>query len=136
MSPRPATRVVSVVALMVIAFFVAACEEEGGDVVAPGGRLTDPSTVPTATPWPEPPEPLFLEEASPAPPPSQETEEGTPEAGTCGETYIVQLGDTPSSIAEKCGVDVDDLMALNGIDDPTSLQVGQELKIPQGGQSP
>ena len=50
--------------------------------------------------------------------------------GECGETYTVEAGDSPFSIAEKCGVDVNDLQNLNDIDDPTSLRVGQELKLP------
>jgi LysM repeat protein len=44
--------------------------------------------------------------------------------------YIVQEGDYPSSIAEKLGISVEDLMEANGITDPTSLKVGQELIIP------
>ena len=50
--------------------------------------------------------------------------------GVCGETYTVEAGDSPFSIAEKCGVDVNDLQELNDIDDPTNLKVGQELKMP------
>ncbi len=50
--------------------------------------------------------------------------------GVCGETYTVEAGDSPFSIAEKCGVDVDDLQELNDIDDPRNLKVGQELKMP------
>jgi len=44
---------------------------------------------------------------------------------------VVQEGDAPFSIAEQCGVSVDDLLQLNSITDPTSLFVGQELQIPQ-----
>ncbi len=61
--------------------------------------------------------------------------EGTPTA--CGETYTVESGDSPFAIAEKCGVDpgdaadwADELLELNGIDDPTTLKVGQELDLP------
>ena len=50
--------------------------------------------------------------------------------GECGETYTVEAGDSPFSIAEKCGVDVNDLQELNDIDDPRNLKVGQELKMP------
>ena len=63
----------------------------------------------------------------------QPTPTPTPTAaavGECGETYTVEAGDSPFSIAEKCGVDVNDLQDLNDIDDPTSLRVGQELKLP------
>ncbi|MFQ5880273.1 MAG: LysM peptidoglycan-binding domain-containing protein [Dehalococcoidia bacterium] len=57
----------------------------------------------------------------------------TPAAGgteECGDTYTVQPGDSPSRIAQKCGVDVNELMDLNGITDPRRLFVGQELQIP------
>ncbi|MEW5941900.1 MAG: LysM peptidoglycan-binding domain-containing protein [Chloroflexota bacterium] len=47
-----------------------------------------------------------------------------------GAIYIVQPGDTLSSIAERFGVTVDDLMAANGIVNPNLLAVGQRLIIP------
>jgi len=47
--------------------------------------------------------------------------------------YVVQEGDTLGAIAIRFGVTVEDLQAANGIDDPTKLQIGQELLIPVGG---
>ena len=44
--------------------------------------------------------------------------------------YIVQAGDTLAQIANRLGVRIDDLITLNGIQDPDVLQIGQELKIP------
>ncbi|MGQ9503025.1 MAG: LysM peptidoglycan-binding domain-containing protein [Anaerolineae bacterium] len=45
--------------------------------------------------------------------------------------YVVQPGDTLSAIAyNRCGCDVEELMALNQISDATLLQVGQRLRIP------
>ena len=45
--------------------------------------------------------------------------------------YVVQPGDTLSAIAyERCGCDVEELMALNQISDATLLQIGQRLRIP------
>ena len=46
--------------------------------------------------------------------------------------HIVQSGDTLLGIALDYGVDMDALQALNGIANPQSLQVGQELVIPTG----
>ena len=119
---------------------VAACGGDG-DGPPPPGNLTDPGSVPTATPWANPPEAIILEpdiltptsqdegEANGDGDGEQNGDQVTP--GECGDTYTVQSGDVPYTIAETCGVDVTDLLEFNGIDDPTSLHVGQELKIPQ-----
>ncbi len=121
---------------------VAACGGDG-DGLPPPGNLTDPDTVPTATPWTNPPEPVILEPDILTPISQDEGETDGDEGGDgdqngdpvtpgeCGDTYTVRSGDVPSAIAETCGVDVTDLLELNGIDDPRSLHVGQELKIPQ-----
>lgn len=49
------------------------------------------------------------------------------------ETYIVEDGDTLLGIALSYDVELDDLVAVNGIADPNFLQVGQQLTIPSGG---
>lgn len=46
--------------------------------------------------------------------------------------HVIQLGDTLLGIALDYGVSVDALQSLNGIANPQSLQVGQELIIPTG----
>jgi LysM repeat protein len=71
------------------------------------------------------------------------TPEGTPAASTAtatatatvtpaaaGGTYIVEEGDYPGLIAERFGITAEELMDANGITDPTSLSIGQELIIP------
>lgn len=45
-------------------------------------------------------------------------------------TYKVQKGDNPYSIAKKLGVSSQELLKVNGIDDPKKLQIGQVLKVP------
>jgi nucleoid-associated protein YgaU len=45
-------------------------------------------------------------------------------------TYVVAKGDNPVSIARKLKVPYDDLLAVNHIDDPHKLQIGQKLIIP------
>jgi LysM repeat protein len=45
-------------------------------------------------------------------------------------TYTVAKGDNPYTIAKKIGVSYQDLLKVNGIDDPTKLQIGQVLKVP------
>ncbi len=100
-------------AFSALALIAIACNGEGD-------FLLDDETNATGTPP--------FDQRSPEPTPTP-----TPTAaavGECGETYTVEAGDSPFSIAEKCGVDVNDLQELNDIDDPTSLRVGQELKLP------
>ena len=59
----------------------------------------------------------------------------TPTPGTDGRiVYIVQAGDTLTSIAQRFGTDVAVLVAVNGITDVAQIQIGQTLKIP--GQRP
>jgi len=46
-----------------------------------------------------------------------------------GKTYVVVKGDNPVTIARKLKVAYDDLIALNHIEDPRKLQIGQKLRI-------
>ena len=48
-----------------------------------------------------------------------------------GKTYVVKKGDNPVAIAKKLKVSYGDLMALNHLDDPRKLQIGQKLLIPK-----
>jgi LysM repeat protein len=48
-----------------------------------------------------------------------------------GKTYVVAKGENPVTIAKKLKVSYDDLLALNHIDDPRKLQIGQKLLIPK-----
>src|ERR1043166_6848670 len=54
-------------------------------------------------------------------------EDATPESPR---TYIGVEGDNPVTIAHKLKVSYDELIALNHIDDPRKLRVGQKLLIP------
>ena len=47
-----------------------------------------------------------------------------------GPVYIVQSGDTLSSIALQFGVDANELQSINQMSDPNALDVGQRLTIP------
>jgi len=49
--------------------------------------------------------------------------------------YVVQSGDTLGKIAEKFGLDVDELAAINNIQDPNVLAPGMQLVIPAGVQT-
>ncbi len=60
---------------------------------------------------------------------SQEATAGKPVSD--GKTYVVKKGDNPVTIAKKLKVPYDDLMALNHIEDPRKLRIGQKLLIPK-----
>jgi LysM repeat protein len=51
----------------------------------------------------------------------------SPEAG---KVYVVAKGDNPVTIAKKFKISQEMLLALNHIDDPKKLQIGQKLLIP------
>ena len=56
----------------------------------------------------------------------------TPEGARKGRRrYTVKAGDTPSSIAEKTGVPLADILRLNPDLDPQALSPGQRLKLRQ-----
>lgn len=46
--------------------------------------------------------------------------------------YIVKPGDTLSKIADDNATTIDEIMALNNISDPNTIQIGQRLIIPSG----
>jgi LysM repeat protein len=48
-----------------------------------------------------------------------------------GKTYVVKKGDNPVTIARKLKISYDDLIALNHIEDPRKLRIGQKLLIPK-----
>ncbi len=48
-----------------------------------------------------------------------------------GKTYTVVKGDNPVTIAKKLKVSYGDLLALNQIEDPRKLKIGQKLLIPK-----
>jgi LysM repeat protein len=69
---------------------------------------------PTATPAPYTPAPTATATLTPTP-----------------IIYVIRKGDTPLEIANRFGVSLRDLQETNGITDPRSLRVGQELIIPE-----
>jgi LysM repeat protein len=79
-------------------------------------------TIPGASSPPQATEP------APAEPTSAPVEEVPTATGE--QTYTVQEGDIPETIAAQFGITAEELMAANGITDPTSLHVGDVLIIP------
>ena len=68
-------------------------------------------------------------DAKPSHPPAKDEQAKT--LSSSGKTYIVKKGDNPVGIAKKLKVFYSDLMALNHIDDPRKLQIGQKLIVPE-----
>ena len=66
-----------------------------------------------------------------APRPAAATPAFTDNYSKEGVSYTVQRGDTLSSIAHKTNARMQDIINANKIADPTRLQVGQTLFIPQ-----
>jgi LysM repeat protein len=66
--------------------------------------------------------------ASPPAPPSA-TPEPTPAADE-PERYVIQAGDTLTSVAARYGSTVEAIVAANGLSDPNAVEVGQEIVIP------
>ncbi len=58
-----------------------------------------------------------------------------PAASESGNFYVVAKGDNPVKIAKKLKVSENDLLAVNHIDDPRKLQIGQKLIIPPTAKS-
>ena len=62
---------------------------------------------------------------------SSSKDEPTKTVSSSGKTYIVKKGDNPVAIAKRLKVSYNDLIALNHIDDPRKLKIGQKLLVPQ-----
>jgi LysM repeat protein len=87
-------------------------------VVSSGSDTSERSDAPDAT-------------STPATPSKQKAKaKATPTAQASGGTYTVKPGDSPYSIAQETGVDMDELLAANPDADASALRVGQKLKLP------
>lgn len=82
-----------------------------------GQVLCIPSTYYPPSPVPPGPRPPGPRPPAPVPP------------IYCGQFYTVQLGDTLSGIARRCGTSVSSLMYLNDIYNPNFIRAGQVLRI-------
>jgi len=95
---------------------------EGDGLEGLPGEVPAPDEAPLQNPIVPAPEPVRLV----AEEPGGDVEDARGEVGT----YTVVSGDTIYGIARKMGCSPNDLMSLNGISDPTTLQVGATLRIP------
>lgn len=140
---------------------VAACGGDDDDDTDGGtGQITDPRTVPTATPWDVPPDPIILDPDNLTPlsggagvgaPGDGGDDSGDgaddggdgdggdggddgssgPPPGECGnDTYTITAGDTISGIAAKCDLVTQDILDANPGIDPQGLHVGDVINLP------
>lgn len=96
--------------------------------VSPPSRVDQLSAVPTATAPATRPTPIATWVQGGSTGRLQPTPVATPSQST--QVYVVQRGDTMYSIARRYGTTVQAIAALNGLQDPTSIYVGQRLLIP------
>jgi LysM repeat protein len=61
--------------------------------------------------------------------PAKDEQAKTPSSS--GKTYVVKKGDNPAGIAKKLKVSYKDLIAINHIEDPRKLKIGQKLLVPE-----
>jgi LysM repeat protein len=108
MAPRSPARFLAPLALVafgIALFMIVTSSETGSDGGESGNRATE--TRPEATPN------------------GDEPERKGPRR------YTVKPGDTPSSIAEKTGVPLEEILRLNPDLDPQTLSPGQRIKLRQ-----
>lgn len=122
---------------------IAACGEEAAPPMSvPEERLEEmPQATREVTPEPvapmlpaDPPAPV----AETAPTETEQPEIDVPEvrmdetSADQATTYTVEAGDTLYSIARRHNVNTAQLMRWNEIDNPSLIQVGQEIKVSAG----
>jgi LysM repeat protein len=107
MAGRSPARFLAPLALVAFAFalFSILGGGGGGSGEEPASTTTEPSATATATP--------------------------TSSAKRKRKVYVVKPGDTPSGIAEKTGVSLEQLEEANPDLDPQLLAPGQRIRIPQ-----
>lgn len=120
----------------VLAITLTACFDTGDDTEGPttdtGGAGSN--TVVTLAPPPPVTPTTGVVQQQPAqppepPPPTPATTQPTRIIGD-PLIYVINPGDTLFSIARQFGVSLDDLVALNNIENPDNIRAGDELFIP------
>lgn len=131
-------------ALPVSAALVTACgypSPQGGGALTPYVVVVTPTALPaTVTAIAEatalanrPPTATAAPTATPAPttaPAAITAARPTPSLAVSGNTYTVKEGDSLYGIAIRLQVDLDQLIELNDIEEPSKIQIGQVLKLP------
>ena len=96
---------------------------------SPGLVAAASAAAPSVTPLPATTSAPPIE--TPAPPTVKPSKApATPKPSASVRTYRVKSGDTLSAIANRFDVSVSAIVALNDLDDPGALKIGQVLRIP------
>jgi LysM repeat protein len=101
---------------------VPARADTGSSLAATGQQKPVPTSVPSPSVAPTPGSSSSAAQATPPPPAAPATK--------ATRTYKVKAGDTLIAIAAKFGTKQQAIKKLNGITDPSTLKIGQVLKIP------
>ena len=107
--------------------------EPSGDGLALTTATGRPTATATPRPTPDPteaPTPIPTAAPTPIPPPPETPVPTPPPTPTPVRTYVVQEGDTLSTIAAAFGSTVAAIQEANGISDPNEITIGQTLVIP------
>lgn len=110
-------------------------EFNGASAQAAPQSSSQPSSLPSPTPQllVVPPTPTAATPPRPTPspsPPAVSEPSPTPFSIPAPQEYVVQAGDTLTTIAQQFGVSLSELIESNEIEDPNVISVGQRLQIP------
>ncbi len=95
-----------------------------------GSAKPGPAATAAAKPDPNKPKSAApLKPVEPKPEPKPKPPQPAPKPAQT--EYTVRSGDNPWDIAQKYGVEMKELLALNNIKNPKNLKIGQVLKLPQ-----
>jgi LysM repeat protein len=134
MTPHKRFPVLIALASVTLSSALAACGGGDDESTFQSGQLTDPRSVPTASPWDEPPEIDIIDPNDlvpiTTPAPTGDAGGNGTEPGVCGSKYTIASGDTFSLIADKCGFTTQEVKDANPGVDPLTLRVGQEINLP------
>lgn len=123
----PAVLLVTTLFVLALSGFRAGVPAEPVATAPPGQASATPAATVPGTPPPTPTAPA--PSPTPTTPPAVTAQPTTLPSPTF-RTYRVRSGDTLGAIANRFGTTVKALTELNGITDPSRLQVGQILLIP------